>query len=32
MSKQECWDALQSFGNNKSPGNMAYQKSFMSVF
>ena len=32
LSKQECWDALQSFGNNKVLVMLAYQKSFMSAF
>ena len=32
LSKQECWDALQSFGNNKSPGNDGLSKEFYICF
>ena len=32
LSKQECWDALQSFGNNKSPGNDGLSKEFCVCF
>ena len=28
LSKQECWDALQPFGNNKSPVNDDLSKEF----
>ena len=28
LTKQECWDTLQSFGNNKSPGNDGLSKKF----
>ena len=28
LTKQECWDALQSFRNNKSPGNGCLSKEF----
>ena len=32
LYKQECWDALQSFGNNKSPGNDGLWKEFYVCF
>ena len=32
LSKQECWDALQSFGNNKIPGNDGLSKEFYICF
>ena len=32
LPKQECWDALQSFGNNKSPGNDGLSKEFYVCF
>ena len=32
LSKQECWDALQSFQNDKSPGNDGLSKEFYVCF
>ena len=32
LSKQECWDALKQFGNNKSPGNYGLSKGFYVCF
>ena len=32
LSKQECWDALQSFGNNKRPSNDCLSKEFYVCF
>ena len=32
LFKQECWDALQSFENDKSPGNNGLSKEFYVCF
>ena len=32
ITKNECWDALKSMGNNKSPGNDGLTKEFYLAF
>ena len=32
LTKKECWDALQSMKNNKSPGNVGLTKEFYVCF
>ena len=32
LSKRECWEALQTMGNNKSPGNDGLYKEFHVCF
>ena len=32
LTKKECWDALQSMKNNKSPGNDGHTKEFYDCF